>query len=68
LGFEVLDEWYFVGEYMPKKMQEMTRNGRLGDITGRPNEWDLQEVKQPDTLLPNECNLTLEGVTLIFQR
>lgn len=46
LGFEILDEWYFVGEYMPKKMREMTRNGRLGDITGRPNEWDLQEVEQ----------------------
>ncbi|HHD64484.1 MAG TPA: flavodoxin [Desulfobulbaceae bacterium] len=46
LGFEILDEWYFIGEYQPEKIREMSLNGRLGNITGRPNETDLQEVEQ----------------------
>ena len=46
LGFEILDEWYFIGEYKPEKIREMSLNGRLGNITGRPNEADLQEVEQ----------------------
>ncbi len=46
LGFEILDEWYFVGEYVPEKIREMSLTGRLGDITGRPNEGDLHEVEQ----------------------
>ncbi len=46
LGFEILDEWYVVGEYQPEKIREMSLNGRLGNITGRPNEADLQEVEQ----------------------
>lgn len=46
LGFEILDEWYFVGEYLLDKMREMNLNGRLGNITGRPNKGDLQEIEQ----------------------
>ncbi len=46
LGFEIVDEWYFAGEYRPARMQAMTRGGRLGDITGRPDEHDLREVEQ----------------------
>ena len=46
LGFEILDEWYFVGEFLPEKMRKMSLNGRLGNITGRPDEKDLQEVEQ----------------------
>ena len=46
LGFAVLGEWYFPGEYIPEKMQAMSHNGRLGDIVGRPNEADLNEVEQ----------------------
>ncbi len=46
LGFEILDEWYFVGEFLPEKMRKMSLSGRLGNITGRPDEKDLQEVEQ----------------------
>jgi hypothetical protein len=44
LGFTVLDEWYIVGEYHGS-LERSTR-GRLGDIRGRPNEEDLDEVKR----------------------
>ncbi len=46
LGFEILDEWYFVGEYHPAGMKHMTETGRLGNISGRPDEHDLAEVEQ----------------------
>lgn len=46
LGFEILDEWYFVGEYNPAKMQDMSMNGRLGNIQGRPDDHDLKEVEE----------------------
>jgi multimeric flavodoxin WrbA len=44
LGFNVLDEWYIVGEYHGS--EEASTKGRLGDIRGRPNEEDLRRVKQ----------------------
>ena len=44
LGFTVLDEWYVVGEFRGR--EETNTQGRLGDIRGRPNEEDLQRVKQ----------------------
>ena len=46
LGFMILDEWHIVGQYNPENMQPMSTKGRLGDITGRPDEHDLQEVEQ----------------------
>jgi hypothetical protein len=46
LGFMILDEWYFVGEYHPENMRQMSEQGRLGDIRGRPDERDLREVDQ----------------------
>ncbi|MGC8494337.1 MAG: flavodoxin family protein [Syntrophobacteraceae bacterium] len=45
LGYEVIGEWYFVGEYHGK-LQPHSTNGRLGNIVGRPNEADLQEVSE----------------------
>ena len=44
LGFTILDEWYVVGEYHGS--EERSTMGRLGDIRGRPNEADLNQVKQ----------------------
>lgn len=44
LGFTVLDELYVVGEYHGS--EERSTMGRLGDIKGRPNEADLNKVKQ----------------------
>jgi flavodoxin len=45
LGFMILDEWYVIGEYHPESMREMSQKGRLGDIRGRPNDQDLQDVE-----------------------
>ncbi|MCG8619453.1 MAG: hypothetical protein MI802_24795 [Desulfobacterales bacterium] len=45
-GFQILDEWYIVGAFLPKKMESFNMTGRLGDITGRPNDADLKEVFQ----------------------
>jgi hypothetical protein len=44
LGFTVLDEWYVVGEYHGS--EENSTLGRLGDIRGRPDEKDLEKVRQ----------------------
>ena len=46
LGFELLDEWYSVGEYKAPGMQTMTTEGRLGDISGRPDQHDLDRISQ----------------------
>ena len=43
-GFYIIDEWYIVGAFIPKKMQAFNSSGRLGDINGRPNKADLKEV------------------------
>ena len=43
LGFDVVDEWYIVGEF--HKWQEANTKGRLGDIRGRPNDQDLLKVR-----------------------
>lgn len=45
LGYEVIAEWYFVGEYHGK-MRPHSSDGRMGNIEGRPNEADLREVSE----------------------
>lgn len=45
LGFEIVGEWYFIGEYPREgRFKDYSALGRLGNIQGRPNEADLQEV------------------------
>ncbi|MHB1417126.1 MAG: flavodoxin family protein [Chloroflexota bacterium] len=44
IGFEVLDEWYVIGEYHGN--EENSTKGCLGDIRGRPNAKDLALVEQ----------------------
>ncbi|WAC08315.1 MAG: hypothetical protein OS130_03720 [Thermodesulfobacteriota bacterium] len=44
LGFGILDEWYMVGEYLPKKFKDFNRSGRLGDFRGRPNADALKAI------------------------
>lgn len=44
LGFDIVGEWYTVGEYHPEKYKDMSTRGRLGDIRGRPHEADLNEI------------------------
>lgn len=44
LGFEIIDEWLFEGQYNSKGYEHFSIEGRMGDITGRPNEDDLRRV------------------------
>jgi hypothetical protein len=43
MGFDMAGEWYTVGEFHGRE-NESTR-GRLGDIRGRPNRQDLDEIE-----------------------
>ena len=42
LGFDLAGEWYTVGEF--HNSEENSTKGRLGDIRGRPNQQDLDEI------------------------
>lgn len=44
LGIDVLGEWHIVGEFHGSL--ERSTQGRLGDIRGRPNDEDLNEVRR----------------------
>ena len=46
LGYTIVSEWYIVGEYLTEKHQNLSVDGRLGDIRGRPNQQDLREVRE----------------------
>ena len=43
IGFEVSGEWYIIGEFHGS--EERSTKGKLGDIRGRPNQTDLEEVR-----------------------
>ena len=45
LGYEILGEWFIVGEFHGK-LAYLSTSGRLGNIQGRPDERDLQEVAE----------------------
>jgi hypothetical protein len=45
LGYEVLAEWHFIGEYHGN-LRNHSVAGRLGNIQGRPNEADLQDIAE----------------------
>jgi flavodoxin len=45
LGFEIVGEWYLVGEYHGK-YKDFSVGGRLGNIQGRPNDADLQDLAE----------------------
>jgi Flavodoxin domain len=43
LGFEIVAEWYLIGQYPETgRFKDFSYLGRLGNITGRPNEADLE--------------------------
>jgi hypothetical protein len=44
IGFNVTAKWYIVGEFHGR--EDLSTLGRLGDIRGRPNLQDLNEVKR----------------------
>jgi flavodoxin len=43
LGFEVADKWYTIGQFHGR--EDMSTLGRLGDIRGRPNQQDLEDIE-----------------------
>jgi hypothetical protein len=43
LGFTVLDEWHVPGQF--SKQTELNQGGRLGNIEGRPDSHDLQDIE-----------------------
>jgi flavodoxin len=45
LGYDILDEWYIVGEFHGK-LAPLSETGRMGNTKGRPNEADLKEVAE----------------------
>lgn len=45
LGFEIVGEWFLVGEYHGK-FKDFSVGGRLGDIQGRPNAADLADLAE----------------------
>ena len=44
VGFDVLAKWYIVGEFHGSL--ERSTQGRLGDIRGRPDQQDLEQIRQ----------------------
>jgi multimeric flavodoxin WrbA len=42
LGFDLAGEWYVVGEF--HGYEDRSTKGRLGDIRGRPNKQDLDNI------------------------
>jgi len=52
LGFEVLAEWYVVGEFHGNEL--LSTKGRLGNIKGRPNVQDLACVEEDTVKLVNK--------------
>lgn len=46
LGYDIVGEWYVIGEYKTDKSGERSVRGRLGDIRGRPSTEDLREVAE----------------------
>ncbi|MGB6065668.1 MAG: flavodoxin family protein [Desulfomonilaceae bacterium] len=45
LGYEIVAEWFIVGAFHGK-LEYLSTTGRLGNIQGRPDEHDLQEVSE----------------------
>lgn len=45
LGYEILDEWFIVGEFHGR-LAYLSESGRLGNIHGRPNEADLRDIAE----------------------
>ncbi|MGN0630453.1 MAG: flavodoxin family protein [Ruminococcus sp.] len=43
VGFSVVDEWYIVGEYVGNEPNNTL--GRLGDVSGQPDESELARIK-----------------------
>jgi len=52
MGFDVLDKWYILSEFIGS--EEMSTQGRMGDIRGLPAEQDLNDLKEKAKILVAE--------------
>jgi hypothetical protein len=59
LGYTIVGEWYVVGDYLTEGSRHRSFKGRLGDISGRPNEADLQEVAENVKGILRSCSSQL---------
>ena len=55
IAFEVMDEWYVIGEFHGWKAG--STRGRLGDIRGRPNAKDLARIEEKTVKLVQSLRL-----------
>jgi hypothetical protein len=47
LGFEIVAEWYLIGQYPDAgRFKDFSSQGRLGNIFGRPNAADLDDLAE----------------------
>jgi hypothetical protein len=47
LGFEIVAEWYIIGQYPSTgRFKDFSTAGRLGNISGRPNTADLDDLAE----------------------
>lgn len=60
-GIRVVDEWAVVGEFHDQGRQRLNVEGRLGDISGRPNESDLRDVAERARGLLRRVRFLLPG-------
>ena len=44
MGFDVLDKWYILSEFIGS--EEMSTQGRMGDVRGLPTEQDLSDIRE----------------------
>jgi len=56
LGFDLAGEWYTIGEF--HNSEDNSTKGRLGDIRGRPNQQDLDNIARD----VNELLKTIDGL------
>lgn len=52
IGFEVIAEWYVVGEFHGNEL--LSTKGKLGNIKGRPNTQDLACVEEDTVKIANK--------------
>jgi hypothetical protein len=55
LGFNVLDEWYVLGEFHGS--EERSTKGKMGDIRGKPSAEELRKVKEDVVNLLKRLNI-----------
>jgi hypothetical protein len=63
MGIRVVDEWGIVGFFRDVEDPNYNTDGRIGNITGRPDERDLAEVKGRVTGLLHRLKYKVPGVS-----